>query len=436
MAQPTDKIDAEILPDPELNPLLNPLLGAHMGRWAEVYFTSPPEKRSQAVYDLIQELKSHSPVEPASVPPVIGQRQREEETEEQEEAQKIVSVEPRQQPSPPVAELRQTCSICSADNSGEQRFCGMCGAPLPSSSQTDDSRFLAVEPAFEENWSETHSSGEPEFSIGSYAAGDAAEHPLIGDYARRDFSRRKWPLSEADLPHFAKESESVPYRYRLYVGIAVAFVLGALLYMAWHRTPGSSPGSSGDVSDSVPSRVIPAAPSRATPASTPEPSAKRAVLPTDQATARPPVPSAPAAAGATERPVERKNQEETSAHRDQTPQAARAAEPRIVPVAENSSITATANDQSGEEELATAEKYLNGGNRGVPRDNREAAEWLWKAVGKGNLAATMVLSDLYLRGDGIPKNCDQARLLLDAAARKGKASAGERLRNLQAFGCQ
>jgi len=46
------------------------------------------------------------------------------------------------------------------------------------------------------------------------------------------------------------------------------------------------------------------------------------------------------------------------------------------------------------------------------------------------------LSDLYLRGDGVPKSCDQARLLLDAVARKGKASAAERLRNLQAFGCQ
>ena len=432
MSQPTDKIDAETLPDPELNPLLNPLLAAHMGRWAEVYFTSPPEKRSQAVYDLIQELKSHSPVEPAAVPPVIDQRQRRgpEETEEQ----KIVSVAPPQRPSPPVAELRRTCSVCSAEHSGEQKFCGMCGAPLQSVSQTDDSRFLPV-PTSEENWSETNSSSEPEFSIGSYSGEDAAERPLnFGDDARRDFSRRKWPLSEADLPHFAKESESVPYRYRLYVGIAVALVLGSLLYMAWHRTPGSSPGSSGDVSDSVPSRVIPAAPSRALPASTPEPSAKRTVLPTDQATARPAAPSAPTAAGATDRPAERQNQAETPAR--QPPQAARAAEPRVVPVAENSSVTATANDQSGEEELATAEKYLNGGNRGVPRDNREAAEWLWKAVGKGNLAATMVLSDLYLRGDGVPKNCDQARLLLDAAARKGKASAGERLRNLQAFGCQ
>jgi TPR repeat protein len=82
-----------------------------------------------------------------------------------------------------------------------------------------------------------------------------------------------------------------------------------------------------------------------------------------------------------------------------------------------------------------AEKYLNG-NAGMPRDSKEAAQWLWKAVRKSNLAATMALSDLYLRGDGVPKSCDQARLLLDAAARKGSAAAAERLRNLQAFGCE
>jgi TPR repeat protein len=85
--------------------------------------------------------------------------------------------------------------------------------------------------------------------------------------------------------------------------------------------------------------------------------------------------------------------------------------------------------------MATAAKYLSG-TQGIPRDSREAASWLWKAVGKGNPAATMALSDLYLRGDGVPKSCDQARLLLDAAARKGQHAAAERIRNLQAFGCQ
>jgi TPR repeat protein len=82
-----------------------------------------------------------------------------------------------------------------------------------------------------------------------------------------------------------------------------------------------------------------------------------------------------------------------------------------------------------------AQKFLKGG-AGTTRDSKEAATWLWKAVSKQNLAAAILLSDLYLRGDGVPKSCDQARLLLIAAARKGEAAAAERLRNLQSFGCQ
>src|ERR1035438_9721594 len=52
------------LPQAELNPLLNPLLSQNMGRWAEVYFTSPPEKREQAVMDLLRELEAGNPTRP------------------------------------------------------------------------------------------------------------------------------------------------------------------------------------------------------------------------------------------------------------------------------------------------------------------------------------------------------------------------------------
>jgi TPR repeat protein len=48
----------------------------------------------------------------------------------------------------------------------------------------------------------------------------------------------------------------------------------------------------------------------------------------------------------------------------------------------------------------------------------------------------MALSDLYLRGDGVPKSCDQARYLLEAAARRGGKAAAERLSNLQISGCE
>jgi TPR repeat protein len=89
----------------------------------------------------------------------------------------------------------------------------------------------------------------------------------------------------------------------------------------------------------------------------------------------------------------------------------------------------------GTEELAMALSYLDG-TGGQERNHSEAAKWLWKSVAKQNADATLVLSDLYLKGDGVGKNCDQARILLDAAARKGMKQAGDRLRHLQAFGCQ
>jgi len=78
LPHPIDKFDAETLPDPELNPLLNPLLGAHMGRWAEVYFTSPPEKRNQAVADLLRELKSAPPPESGPVPAIKNENRENE----------------------------------------------------------------------------------------------------------------------------------------------------------------------------------------------------------------------------------------------------------------------------------------------------------------------------------------------------------------------
>ena len=74
----------------------------------------------------------------------------------------------------------------------------------------------------------------------------------------------------------------------------------------------------------------------------------------------------------------------------------------------------------------------------LPRERRnsvEAAKWLWKAMAKHNGSASVLLADLYLKGDGVPKNCDQARILLDSAALRGTKDAGERLRHLQAFGC-
>lgn len=109
--QPARKDDPnlnDILPDPRLNPMINPRLGKNLGRWAKVYYTTPPEKRDQAVLELVRELEG------GAVPM------------------------PETEPSTPVeAEIAQTFTPAPLDNPlgpitavPEQRFCGHCGSPL------------------------------------------------------------------------------------------------------------------------------------------------------------------------------------------------------------------------------------------------------------------------------------------------------------------
>jgi TPR repeat protein len=47
-----------------------------------------------------------------------------------------------------------------------------------------------------------------------------------------------------------------------------------------------------------------------------------------------------------------------------------------------------------------------------------------------------LLSGLYWHGDGVPRSCDQARLLLIAAARRGAPQAAQQLRDLESQGCR
>jgi hypothetical protein len=409
-----DESDANTLPDPELNPLLNPLLAAHMGRWAEVYFTNPPEKREQAVSELLRELKNASPPEFVPVVALPDESARAET--------KTATVELLNPPPVTLEEPALTCGVCAYNNSAGQRFCGMCGALLQVSAEAPTAE---AAPTVGASWAERsvggysiggHSIGGQ--AIGGQAIGDAIEPAAISTGAGsgvRDSLEPVWRPLGNDLPEFGVEAEPLPNRSRLFVGVALAILLAVLGYMAWRGTEALSGEAA---SQSAPLRAIPATqPPAATPA--PPPSSTGSALPAST----PPV--------AEVQSQEVQNQSDTSAQKNQTAESQPA--PRIIPVAAKSSSVAPA--QGGADELAMAEKYLNG-TPPITRNTGEAAQWLWKAVRKQNLEATMTLSDLYLRGDGVPKSCDQARLLLDAAARKGGKAAAERIRNLQAFGCQ
>jgi hypothetical protein len=60
---------------------------------------------------------------------------------------------------------------------------------------------------------------------------------------------------------------------------------------------------------------------------------------------------------------------------------------------------------------------------------------LWASVEAGNAKAAVTLADIYLRGDGVPVNCEQARVLLFVASKENEPEATRKLRDLEETGC-
>lgn len=439
MAHTADETTADALPDPEMNPLQNPLLAANMGRWAEVYFTTPPERRAEAVAELVRELQKSPPgnEEHENIP-----RADAEPDDEIRAAQsKTLPVNDTDyfQSEPMATESRTSesggteseymnavaeevqvpCQICGHENSPAQKFCGMCGMQLDalqSGEQSEPEQMPRSAPEFQGAIS-PYEASTPSFLGLNQRELDQHENDEIRFETRREEAERIWSRPEPSLPSFAVDEQEVPHRHRVYLAIAVAALLSALLVMAWRSTKTWSGRS--DVTTLPAAQPVPTAGSPA----------NSDAVPAASASSPAPVPAAAAAEkdipvtkhavtkhAVTRQPVTREPvvKHFTAARKPPTPPPA---------------VT----DPSGQQDYETAEKFL--GTAGG-RNSGEAATYLWRAVGKGNAAATITLSDMYLRGDGVAKNCDQARLLLDAAARKGQKGAAERLRNLQAFGCQ
>jgi hypothetical protein len=70
------------------------------------------------------------------------------------------------------------------------------------------------------------------------------------------------------------------------------------------------------------------------------------------------------------------------------------------------------------------------------RGRSALARQLWSAVGAGDSSAAVALAQLYLTGDGVPRNCEQARILLKAASKNGNGEALEQLRKLSKGTCR
>jgi len=68
-------------------------------------------------------------------------------------------------------------------------------------------------------------------------------------------------------------------------------------------------------------------------------------------------------------------------------------------------------------------------------DSADQVRSLWSAVSQGNTSAEVTLARLYLIGGGVPKSCDQAKVLLRAAAKKGNGEALDKLSQISHQGC-
>jgi hypothetical protein len=89
--------------------------------------------------------------------------------------------------------------------------------------------------------------------------------------------------------------------------------------------------------------------------------------------------------------------------------------------------------ETGQQEYLQALQILRTPSRTA--EIPEAVRLLWVAVEKGNIDAEVGLAELFRTGKGVAKSCDQTRILLSAAARKGSAEARKRLEAFLREGC-
>ncbi|HXY52326.1 MAG TPA: zinc-ribbon domain-containing protein [Terriglobales bacterium] len=391
--------------NPELNPLINPLLGRNLARWAQVYLTTPPEQREAAITDLLRQLQAEARNGTSGA---------------------LNSGSMFSTPSPP-----PVCPKCGHQSLPDAKFCGLCGASL-----MDAEAFLVDSSRRQGAGNVGDTSAPTAFSFAPSEPPFTPPQPAPSPVAAPElpsFAPAPEPPSHSNLDVtwlrernlFGADDEPRSYTKYVFLLLVVLCAAGAFLYFRTataarnHASPIASapatPGpaqptpSPGTERPSPPESSAPSIPQVAAPTS---PAANSPLAPATAANAVPASPS-PAA----------------QAHKANGPSvhSAALATSGVTTATQTPAATASIQDD-GSVELAVAEDYLEG--RKGPRNSTAAAQLLWRAVAKQNNTAILLLSDLYVNGDGVPQSCDQARILLSAADRRNVKAAADRLRSL------
>jgi hypothetical protein len=406
VSQLPDKLSDPIadLPNPELNPLLNPVLSRHLGQWAHVYFTTAPEKREDALYELLEELK-------------------------EEEASAGVATAPKGSDS----ELGEgayavVCPHCQRSNVRSQRFCGMCGSLMPIRAQAAAAATGGTfgEALFAHSPDPVASEGSRRAAVTDFSpvplereepidqhGAFTATSLLFQQEPSRALSAEQGPQpGPVDIDWLRQRNTPAPatsgnLRIATYSLMVAVLVFGSIvLYLHFGRM--NARGNPSALRAPAASQTRPAAPT--TQSASP---ATYDALPRSQTT---------------EGQLRSQSEEGLPGARESTfPAEPEVQRQKTAP--KLAASTPSDPSQNGAVEVAAAKDYLSG-KKGAP-DGATAVKLLWRAVGKQNGEALLMLSDLYAAGDGVSKSCEQAHLLLDAALQRNVATADTKFRNLQ-----
>jgi hypothetical protein len=392
VALPPSKQPFSGLPDPDLTPSLNPTLARNLGRWAEVYFTTPPEQRDAAVQKLLHELQEAEQkrlgwrgAETAPGTPVSAELR-----------EQTVAVEARQFP----VATEQIESVSSVEVPELLAQTAEPGTSAPSDSRRSPLTEIlqATAPSFESSaaveatlpstevilaWNGNEALTQPLM----VARGGAAVGSLVPETATADQpAANVGEISRVLRPVTGSRPGTLGLWRK--IGAVAAAVMVVVLIRTVIKSRETRPTFS--TLPAVSSVAAPSSQERASSSTTPN-----GVVPS--AGTHPPT---------------------------LQPAASHESEPSV----------ASAPKQDATPELAMAERYRSG--KGVPQDSAQAAHWLWQAVAKESGDALERLAGMYATGDGVPRDCDQARVLAGAAAKKLPQDAVRMDEELRAAGCQ
>jgi len=475
------------LPSQRLSPVLNPLLANQLGRWAEIYYTTPADRRDEAVGKLLRELEAEAgsghissqeapsttnapaaAVSPADLQP--SEKSDEVALEAfvpLEERPLLVSSPPPQASDTEASPLNTELSEPRFSSEWEEHVLPWPGRQAVAASSIDSLRVEESLPA---------SIPVPDIQTMEAVETQAIEEVDVVDPQRK--SPTEQVLASADaviaapvdhLPEMAPEPEAyespellepetastgarhdptdfssfhlphetplAPDKRWIPRGLAAAALLivgSALLVWTLHRGPApvntasSQPHVAG--SDQSGAGLPPAVSEDKIP------------------TAAENVNSAPPKSPQT---PERHVTSGSTASQAQKPAAERSVIQRSViersdkrPLAQGadnskSGAETAAPEKSAEPadpDLQAGLKYLHGD--ASERNSAEAARYLWKSVRRQNGRALVELAGLYASGDGVARDCDQARILLQAAARHNIPKFETALETLHRAGCE